>query len=174
MRSKGHSKIDISTSPLAFVSDSSSLILLAKARLLGLLCVHSHIFTTNRVKNEIEFESEDSILIQGLIIDGRIMIRDADTSGLPDYLGPGEKSAIALFKDCGCDYLIMDDKKGANFCRANAIPYINALLVPSYLKSRGAIDDHQMDEGMRLLSQIGYYSPWIREYADRNRDFFGA
>lgn len=63
----------------SFVSDSSSLILLAKAGLLCLLCENARLFITQTIEEEIRFDSTDSRLIQGLIAEGAIM-------GLPSHI----------------------------------------------------------------------------------------
>jgi predicted nucleic acid-binding protein len=154
------------------ISDSSSLILLAKVDLLGLLCKHSHIFITPEIREEIIFDSYDSALIQTLIATGDITIKSADGIGLYGSLGKGEKTAIALFKKIKTDYLLLDDKKAALYCRQNSLPYINALLIPLYLRRWKVIDEKMMKKKIRLLTQIGYYADWIKEYVIQNMDSF--
>ena len=156
----------------SLVSDSSSLILLAKADLLGLLCQHAGIFITQVIEEEIRFDSLDSRLIQNLIDTGTIMVQQIREDGLPVSLHRGERTAIMLFRRLQADYLLIDDKRAALYCRRNALPYINALLIPHYLRMRHAIDERTMRRKIALLSRIGHYAEWIKEYAARDLHVF--
>jgi len=149
---------------LTFISDSSSLILLAKAYLLNLLCDYSDLYITLDIKNEIEYESDDSYMIKNLINSDKIIVRKIfDKHQIPS-LDAGENSAIMLFKTILVDYLIIDDKKAAMYCKRNSIPFINALLIPLYLYKMSAIDNEMVISKTQLLSKIGRYGPWIKEY----------
>jgi predicted nucleic acid-binding protein len=174
-----HSEVvyDKSMRQKSFISDSSSLILLAKSDLLSLLCKNARIFITQTISEEIRFNSKDSQLIQDLISKGEITVKRMqekrkEESGLPVSLGKGERTALALFKDIEIDYLLLDDKKAAIYCRKNSIPYINALLIPHYLRNREVIDDQMMEERIELLNRIGRYARWIKEYVSQNQQVF--
>lgn len=161
----------------SFISDSSSLILLAKADLLGLLCKNARIFITPAISKEILFNSKDSELIQILISRGEIAVKRMDEmrteeSGLPISLDKGERTALALFKKMEVDYLLVDDKKAAVYCKKYSIPYINALLIPLYLRNCMAIDDQMMKKKIELLNEIGRYAEWIKEYVSQNSHVF--
>jgi predicted nucleic acid-binding protein len=156
----------------SFISDSSSLILLAKADLLGLLCRNARIFITQAISEEISFNSKDSQLIQNLIFAGEITIKKIKDSGSPASLDKGERTAVTLFREMDADYLLLDDKKAAIYCKKNSLPYINALLIPHYLRSCNAIDDRIMKEKISLLNQIGRYAKWIKEYVSKIRNVF--
>ena len=155
-----------------FVSDSSSLILLAKADMLCQLCEKARLFITQTVEEEIRFDSIDSRLIRDLIAKGGIIVRKIEKNDLPVSLHKGERSAIMLFRISNADYLLIDDKKAALYCKRNAIPYINALLVPHYLRMCRIIDEQTMKRKILLLSEIGHYAAWIKEYVSENRHIF--
>ena len=156
----------------SFISDSSSLILLAKADLLDLLCNNARIFITQTISEEIFFNSKDSKLIQALIYSGELTVKKIKDSGLPVSLDKGERTAITLFMEMEADYLLIDDKKAAIYCKRNSIPYINALLIPHYLRECDVIDEQIMEKKIVLLNEIGRYAKWIKEYVSQNRIFF--
>ncbi|MGA1844203.1 MAG: hypothetical protein ACMUIS_06535 [bacterium] len=150
--------------PASFISDSSSLILLAKAELLGLLCQNAHLYITPAIRAEIIFDSPDSRVIRALIFTGEIAVRNPEDELRPSSLDLGEKTAISLFNCMRVDYLLIDDRKAALYCRRHAIPYINALLVPCYLRGCGAMDGETMREKIGVLTGIGRYAQWIKDY----------
>lgn len=39
-----------------------------------------------------------------------------------------------IFKEMGADYLLIDDKMAAIYCKKDSLPYINTPLVPHYLR----------------------------------------
>ena len=161
----------------SFISDSSSLILLAKADLLELLCKNARIFITPTISKEILFNSKDSELIQVLISIGEIAVKRMkemrmEENELPISLDKGERSALALFKKMEVDYLLLDDKKAAAYCKKYSIPYINALLIPLYLRNCMAIDDQMMKKKIEFLNGIGRYAEWIKEYVSQHRHIF--
>ena len=156
----------------SFISDTSSLILLAKADLLPLFCKNAKIFITQAVKEETIFASKDSCLIQALIDSGSIDVREQKAIDKPFSLHRGERTVIALFQRMGADYLLLDDKKAALYCRRHAIPYVNALLIPRYLRQYKIIDDQTMHNKIALLSGIGHYAGWIKTYVNRHPHAF--
>ncbi|MGA1842745.1 MAG: hypothetical protein ACMUIU_19175 [bacterium] len=156
----------------SFISDSSSLILLSKAGLLGLFCRNAHIFITQTISKEIFFNSNDSRLIRTLISEGEITVKKIKDSGFPVSLDKGERTAVNLFREMEADYLLLDDKKAAIYCKKNSIPYVNALLIPFYLRGCDAIDEQMMEKKITLLKGIGHYAEWIKEYVSKNEHVF--
>lgn len=156
----------------SFISDSSSLILLAKVDLLGLLCKNARIFITQAISEEIIFNSKDSRLIQALISTRQIEVKRIKEIRFPISLGKGERTALKLFREMEADYLLIDDKKAAIYCKKNSLPYINALLIPHYLRECEAIDEQMMKKKIMFLNEIGRYAEWIKEYVSRNRHLF--
>lgn len=76
-------------------------------------------------------------------------------------LGAGESSVITLWNKEKGDFVILDDKKGANYCKANGIPFLNSLLMPRVLFLAGIIGDERCREATRQLVGQGYYSKKI-------------
>ena len=148
----------------SFISDSSSLILLAKAELLELFCQNAEIYITPTIRDEIVFDSHDSYVIRTLVFTGEIGVRNPHDDVRSHSLGLGEKTAIALFNRMRVDYLLVDDRRAALYCRRHSIPYINALLVPCYLRRYGVIDIKTMREKIGELTSIGRYAQWIKDY----------
>ncbi|MGA1794903.1 MAG: hypothetical protein ACMUIL_03490 [bacterium] len=63
--------------PASFISDSSSLILLAKAELLGLFYQNTELYVTPAIRVEIIFDSHDSHVIRTLVFAGEIGVGDS-------------------------------------------------------------------------------------------------
>lgn len=80
-------------------------------------------------------------------------------------LHPGERECIGLYT-CGVGrFIIIDDGPGAAFCRREAIPYVNALLIPRLLNPDASIGDAGVEAAIRQIYARGRYAPWVLEYA---------
>ena len=80
-------------------------------------------------------------------------------------LGKGEKDTILLFL-CGAgDFIIIDDGRGAGFCRDHRIPYINSLLVARILLLSRMISEDVFQKKIEMLTRLGRYSQKIIDYA---------
>jgi hypothetical protein len=89
----------------------------------------------------------------------------ADSAAMLTLEG-GERQLVLLYKGgCG-DYVVLDDKKAAAYCRDNGIPYVNALLVPKILLSGGYITDACCSDATRLLTGQGRYAPWVIRFSE--------
>ena len=163
---------NIHMKPKSFISDSSSLILLAKAGLLDLLCRNARILITQTITEEIFFNSKDSRLIRALISAEKITVKKIKDSGLPASLDKGERTVVNLFREMEADYLLLDDKKAAIYCKRNSVPFVNALLIPLYLRKCEAIDGQTTERKITLLKEIGRYSEWIKEYVSKKEHTF--
>jgi hypothetical protein len=80
-------------------------------------------------------------------------------------LGAGERDTIMLYLRGIGDMIIIDDGKGAAYCKKNTIPYINALLVPRILYFGGRINKDYREQCMNNIIACGRYSHTIIEYA---------
>jgi len=80
-------------------------------------------------------------------------------------LGGGERELVLLYLSGRGVCIVLDDRKGAAYCRRHDIPYINALLVPKVLMHAGIITEACCEERMRLLISIGRYAGWVVDYA---------
>ncbi len=89
----------------------------------------------------------------------------ADRPANLQRLGPGERECIELYYQGAGDFILVDDGPAAAFCRREAIPYINALLVPRLL-SPGADSRHpDVATAMQHINVTGRYARWIWDYA---------
>ncbi len=80
-------------------------------------------------------------------------------------LGAGEKDTILLYYYGTGDMIVLDDGRGAAYCKNHGIPYINALLVPRILCMAGLIIQEERDRMMKRIIECGRYSQKIIEYA---------
>jgi hypothetical protein len=80
-------------------------------------------------------------------------------------LDDGEKDTILQYIKGSGEFIIIDDGRGASYCRDNGIPYINALLFPRILfLCRQISETAYRDKGGQII-RAGRYSPKIIEYA---------
>jgi len=98
----------------------------------------------------------------------RFTVTDTPAEPLSDMpLTGGERDLVLLYKSgCG-DYLVLDDKKAAVYCRDAGIPFINALLVPRILRHAGHISDASCDYTTAVLTGYGRYAPWVISFAQK-------
>jgi len=80
-------------------------------------------------------------------------------------LGNGEKDTIMLFLNGDGDFIIIDDGRGAGFCRDHRIPYINSLLVARILLLSRIISAAVFQKKIEMLTRLGWYSQKIIDYA---------
>ncbi len=80
-------------------------------------------------------------------------------------LGAGERETLAAFDHGAARFVIMDDRKGALYCRGRRIPYINALLCPCVLRAAGYLDWNAQTTAFDRLLQLGRYSRSVTAYA---------
>ena len=82
-------------------------------------------------------------------------------------LARGERDTILLFLSGVADFIIIDDGKGARYCRDHKIPYINALLCPKVLYFSDIITEKKLQKITEQILLIGRYSQKIRNDAKR-------
>jgi hypothetical protein len=80
-------------------------------------------------------------------------------------LDPGERECITLFLSGTGTFIVIDNGPGAAFCRREAIPYVNALLIPRLLSPASATARADAATAMQQIFAIGRYAPWVMEYA---------
>jgi hypothetical protein len=80
-------------------------------------------------------------------------------------LAGGERDVVLLYLSGDADFIIIDDKKGASYCRRNRIPYINALLALRVLCLNGFIGESDYHKGREYLCLYARYSKRVIEYA---------
>jgi len=84
---------------------------------------------------------------------------------LPHGLGAGEAECIALYYKKSGDFIILDDKRGAQWCKNQNIPFINALLVPKILFLCGCLSEENYNTIFSLFLKEGRYSEKVSQYA---------
>jgi len=77
----------------------------------------------------------------------------------------GEKDLILRFIGGTGDFIMIDDGKGAAYCRDRAIPYINALLFPRIMHISRHMSRSEYLEYMGRVIRFGRYSAWVIDYA---------
>ncbi len=108
------------------------------------------------------YRREERIVINGLSGKG---VRPGCQFQPVAGLGDGERDTILLYQTGVGDMIILDDGKGASYCRNNSIPFINSLLAPRILHLGGLIDREERDRAMKSIMTYGRYSSKIIEYA---------
>lgn len=152
------------------VIDASSSILLYKAGLFQALVNHYHVLMPPSVYAEITVadypgaEIFESCRDRALI---RIVTPPPEENRGPflPAMGRGEADAIRLFPALPQGFVIMDDGKGARYCRDHEIPYINALLVPKILFFSGQLPRPEYRLATETLSRLGRYSALVLTFA---------
>lgn len=76
-------------------------------------------------------------------------------------LDRGERDTLCQYIVRNGDFIIIDDGKGAAYCRDNRIPYINALLFPRLLYLYGDIPLDLYYKKMKKMTTLGRYSSQI-------------
>jgi hypothetical protein len=155
--------------------DASSAILLFKAGLFEFLVETYAVQMATSVYTEVTCEgyagAESFILYRN-----RLKIRvislnsfpgdvQGVTTDLPSHLGAGERDTIMLFDKGAGAFIIIDDGRGAAWCRDHRIPYINALLFPLILQSVDILSKETCRVFMSRIIGIGRYSASIIAFA---------
>jgi predicted nucleic acid-binding protein len=147
--------------------DSSSAILLFKVALLNTLIENYEILISQTVYNEltipgqmgyhefIEYRQNNLITVSN----------NHGSKSIELPLRGGEMETILLYHNGVGDFIIIDDKKGVDYCRKNNIPFINALLVPKILFFSNVIEREKYIEKKWHLIHLGRYSKRIIDLA---------
>jgi predicted nucleic acid-binding protein len=157
------------------VSDSSTLILLAKASVLEALACSREIAISRLVYEESalrgkELGRQDALLIARLVEEGKITVLEAPVARkemLSKAFGicGGENETVALALEHGSDLVLTDDRKNMTVCRVLGIKYLIALDAVIGLHSEGSIDGKKLDDAFRKVVESG----WLKDeiIADR-------
>jgi len=150
------------------ISDSSSLILLYKCGAAGFFLNNCICVIPEPVRSEITADRrEGSDFFKQCILKGGLSVKNNKTGSEPfKKLHKGESGVISLYEEgCG-EYVLIDDRKGAAFCRDSGIPYINALLVIKILLLNGIINQEKYKAMFSWLKINGRYSKAVIEWAE--------
>jgi len=154
--------------------DASSMILLCKAasdrdELWGLLSDLYVLAVPVAVWGEITRFGYDGAAFFAAHADLFAIIDDAEAAGqeLPrePSIGIGERSAVGLYLSKRAAFVVVDDRRAAQFCRKLRIPYVNALLLSRLLVLADLLDRPAGELLLERLATIGRYSKEIIRYA---------
>ena len=150
------------------IADSSSIILLQKVGLLTIFLNAYWVIIPGPVYDELTGGGKKGSAELHSLLANHVET-PSDNAGVQG-LGRGEGSVISLYFDGVGDFVLLDDKKAAKYCKSQAIPFINALLAARILCLAGAINDDDYRAAAELLIREGYYSDAIIEKAAAIRD----
>ena len=156
------------------IADSSSLIYLSKANLLGSYTQLVRLIISPHVYEECtrQLWTEDAQQIRDLVQEKRITIYtvpEVNHLALP-HLGAGEKSTIELYYSLKADSIMIDDRKGIQICKKYRIPFLCAILVPGMLQQGHMLSGpDETDQFIEKICQIARYDQWIIQYAKENK-----
>jgi len=155
-----------------YVSNSSTLILLAKIDLLGRsLDMLKEIVIPKEVYEEFikKSDSMDSLLISKEINENRIKVVSTKKEEFKIILDnfrlhQGEAAAYCIYKQGNYMAILTDDKELIKLCRLEKIPFICSLAVVLVLVSKKLITKEQGLSKMEELYVHGRYSKEIYDY----------
>ena len=154
-----------------FISNTSTLILLAKINALTLLLDDiKRAFIPKIVYEEIKGkDSFEIMLIEKEIEKGRIKIENVDKNIYKKIieqfkLDEGEAAAYALFKQKKGKALLTDDGELIRLCKIENVPFIVAIAVVVRLFKKGKIKKDDALEKLSKLYGYGRYSEDVYKY----------
>lgn len=148
--------------------DTSSAILLQKAGIIEELLDTYKVIISKSVFDELLSKSREGVsdFFQYCSQKKIIISSNYSTASLMNLrLKGGERDIIILYLNKAGDFVIVDDRDAARFCKFNSIPYINALLVPAILNYNNIITKKTRDDAFDKLKEIGRYANWVIDYA---------
>ncbi len=158
--------------------DSSSAILLYKSGWLDATLKKFHLKTGRSAFRELTIAGYPGAdCFQALVAGRRLEILPPVTA-LPEKkdpaltgMGPGERECILHYRSGAGAFILLDDGRGAAYCRGHGIPYVNALLIPRILAlADPGIDRGTVGEAMTRIYWLGRYAPWVRDHAHNCSD----
>ncbi len=148
--------------------DSSSAILLYKTGLAELLLSRFCICTAESVLRELTLPGyTGSDYFSRAAETGQVevcSISEEENAELSHSLHQGERDTVGLYLAGTGEFIILDDRKGAWYCRKNNIPYINALLTAKIFYFTGDLNFKDFQEKEKILAAIGRYSGSIIDF----------
>ena len=158
------------------VSDSSTLILLAKAQVLELFLMENKLTIPTKVYEETvvvgkEKGREDAYLIGKFIGDGRIVVKDANRDSIDEIqklfgITKGENETISLAKDDDADIVLIDDKKGINTCKVLNLKFTVSADVVAALYKKGRLSGKKANHA---FNQLEKFSRLKKDFIDERR-----
>jgi hypothetical protein len=159
--------------------DASSAILLYKAGWLDATLAHYRLQTGQAAARELTVPGYPGAARFRQLTDTRALaILDAPPAAAQapggaalTAMGPGERECIQHFLAGAGDFILMDDGRGAAFCRDHSIPYTSALLIPRILSlADPGVGGRDLAAATARIYALGRYAPWVLAYARRCED----
>jgi predicted nucleic acid-binding protein len=150
------------------ISDSCSLILLEKSKVLSDFLNLNNIFIPREVYNEtiiqgLKLGYKDAKNIQKYVVLKKIIIKDVKK--LTNIkLNKGEKEAISLYLEINADFLFTDDKKAINICKLKKIKYVTTPEIIYNLYLLKKISKSKILSSLEIISREGFYKSEIIFY----------
>lgn len=148
--------------------DASSAILLYKAQLFESVAKAFAVRMVPEVFQEVTVAGRSGSAFFRRCAERSCLVLGARTNGSEsrfDQLHIGERHTILAYLEGGADFIIIDDRKGALVCRAERIPYINALLCPRIMQWAGHITPGASNRAFRRIERAGRYGDAIITFA---------
>jgi predicted nucleic acid-binding protein len=158
------------------VVDSSSIILLQKTDLLQTLLSNYSVIIAESVHRELtHVKKKGAPELAHLLADRAVQPLRHDR--VYPRMDLGERDTIELHREGHGDFILIDDKKAAKYCKTFSIPFINSLLVPRIFSAVGLLSVDEYLQKFEELMSVGYYSEYIVVQAknigdERLKEFF--
>lgn len=150
----------------SFTADASSVIILAKTGGLRPLTSTLTLFSPPAVAAEFFHPTR-------LLEENRAIQRVMDEGGLvaipvpPADLFPADEAVLICHKMTESDAVLTDDGRLVRKLAEEAIPHLNALLVPALLVGRRSMSWADAEKLFGRIHLAGHYSTWVVEMARR-------
>jgi hypothetical protein len=147
-------------------ADASSLILLAKTGGLEPLTSAVTLFAPPAVAQELFHPSRagsETIVLQRAFSQGGLIA----LPGPPVDAMPPDEALMVCHRWASTDAVLTDDGRLSRRLAAEAIPHLNALLIPALLVGRGRMSWSDAEKLFGRILLAGRYSPWVVEEARR-------
>lgn len=153
---------------LKIIADSSSLILLYKCGAAEVFLKNCCCIIPEPVRYELTAGGHKGSDYFSQCIEKKILTvkRHSFGHGPVKKLHAGESGVIFIYEEGAGEFVLIDDGRGAAYCRDNGIPYINALLAVKIMLISGKISSEESCVMNQWLRKNGRYSRGIIEWAE--------
>ncbi len=162
------------------VADASSLILLAKSKLLEPVSKRLTVIVPSLVYEEAVVRGKakghaDALALEVFFQTHRLQVREPQRTSQQMVeqlfgLRAGERDALALAYELGIPDVLIDDKKGINACKALGLRPITVLALLVILRKQGIISRAKGLRAIDLLERYGWYSQDVIKQARGDLD----
>ncbi len=147
------------------VSDSCSLILLEKSKILSIFLKNNNVVIPREVYNEtvvsgIKEGYKDAKRINDYVLSKQIIVKDVKKL-ISLNINKGEREAISLYLEINADLLFTDDKKAISICKLKNINYATTPEIIYKLYTLKKINKTNILFSMNVLSKEGFYKQEI-------------